>query len=98
MGLDYSARLDFASDVNLQDHSNSHTDLLLAMNHPPELRSLEVSTRATKQEPRNNGAWRTLYEFGEGVKSCHGMARLDLWRYAIITSENKVNTRDTRSS
>lgn len=71
---------------------HSRTDLLLAMNYPPELRRLDVNTKATKQDPKNNGAWQTLYKFGEGVKSCHGMTRLDLWRYAIITSEDEMNT------
>jgi hypothetical protein len=71
---------------------HSRTDLLLAMNHPPELRRLDINTKAMRQDPRNNRAWQTLYKFGEGVKSCHGMTRLDLWRYAIITSEDEMNT------
>ncbi|KAF2447420.1 hypothetical protein P171DRAFT_224835 [Karstenula rhodostoma CBS 690.94] len=71
---------------------HSRTDLLLIMNNPPELRRLDVNTKATRQNPKNNRAWQTLYKFGEGVKSCHGMTRLDLWRYAIITSEDEMNT------
>ncbi|KAF9740634.1 hypothetical protein PMIN03_009475 [Paraphaeosphaeria minitans] len=71
---------------------HSRTDLLLTMNHPPELRRLDVNTKATKQDPRNNGAWQILYKFGDGVKSCPAMTRVDRWRYAIITSEDEMNT------
>ena len=71
---------------------HSPTDLILAMYHPPELRRLDIKTKTTRKIPGNNRAWQTLHQFGEGVKCCHGMTRLDLWRYAIITSEDETNT------
>ncbi|KAF1968308.1 hypothetical protein BU23DRAFT_572394 [Bimuria novae-zelandiae CBS 107.79] len=71
---------------------HSHTDLLVAMHHPPELRRLDIDTRATKKDPRNHSAWQTLHRFGDGVKSCHRMTRLDRWQYAIITSEDEMTT------
>ena len=71
---------------------HSRADLLLAMLHPPEIRRLAVNTRTTRKDPWNHRAWQTLYRFGDGVKSCHGMTRLDRWRYAVITSEDEMTT------
>lgn len=71
---------------------HSRTTLLLAMLHPPEIRQLAAHTRAMKKDPWNRRAWHTLYRFGDGVKCCHGMTRLDRWRYAIITSEDEMMT------
>lgn len=71
---------------------HSHTDLLLAMQHPPEVRRLDANTKVGKKNPRNDRVWQTLHRFGDGIKSCHDMTRLDRWRYAIITSEDEMKS------
>lgn len=71
---------------------HSRVDLIVAMLYPPEIRRLDVYTRATKADPTNSRAWQTLHRFGDEVKACHGMTRLDRWRYAVITSEDEMAT------